>query len=168
LHETFPGAGERGNEDVEVCKAVPMWPLAVMSSEATVEELQDPRKMWKYYLGTPDVVEQMTPKWRACSEAPRSFLLVGHPVARCVVLLGDEGRGKTVLVAGGALMPDAEEWSRCGCDAMGFDPNSAQPWTRNRAMFLTRELLARCGGVLQEVYRPEPRPDGGHILRFLS
>lgn len=102
---------------------------------------------------------------------PRSFVLVGHPdhVHRCLYLCDalPGTRERTVRLAGGSLLPDAGEWAACGCDAFGYDPRSSQPWTRNRAVFLVREMIVRCGDVLSEVYRAEPT-ESGHTLRFTA
>eukprot|EP00931_Biecheleriopsis_adriatica_P053746 TRINITY_DN31537_c0_g1_i1.p1 TRINITY_DN31537_c0_g1~~TRINITY_DN31537_c0_g1_i1.p1 ORF type:complete len:433 (-),score=68.60 TRINITY_DN31537_c0_g1_i1:3-1301(-) len=154
---------------VAVYKAVPTWPKAVKDREVCLDELREHQKMWKYYLGTPDVVEQMTPHWCSSETAPRSFLLVGHQdhVGRCIRLLDVPhiaGDGQQILLAGPKLMPSPAEWASCGCDAFGYDPASTQPWTRNRAMFLTREMIARCGGVLLGVYRAEACVTGHKLL----
>ncbi|MCP4418425.1 MAG: hypothetical protein GY805_17540, partial [Chloroflexi bacterium] len=92
------------------------------------------------YLSTRGVLAQFKDAWQEKYGAvdETAVILIAHPdhQPRCRELLLEAGFQP--------LIPAASiPWEQFGCDKFGYDPDSVQPWTRNRAAFLAYELSIR-------------------------
>ena len=94
------------------------------------------------YLSTKGVWAQFQHAWAQQNRTFNTIILVAHPdhQYRCYTLLSQAGY--TVLVSEvDKFLP--EGWVAYGCDPHGYDPNSIQPWTRNRRAFIRYEIGVR-------------------------
>ena len=72
----------------------------------------------------------------------KQLILIAHPDhrSRCRHIIQQSAH--KVLVPGQQFSPPGG-WQAYGCDAEGYDPTSAQPWTRNRTRFIKYEISVR-------------------------
>lgn len=150
------GTPGRTNEALaaQITNLLPVYPLPVFAQWEIDDALQKRGTAVTYravpqngYLSTRGVLAQFRQAWQNLYGGGQdtAVILIAHPdhQTRCRELLQEVGFQ--------LILPAVSiDWQQFGCDKFGYDPDSTQPWTRNRAAFLRYESSVRLGIRKQE------------------